>query len=341
MMPLRVGVIGYGYTGRLHTQSYLAQPGVQLSVVADPLVEQLHNLPPGVRACRSYEELLESDVDAVSICLPTYMHCQVALDSLARGKHVLVEKPIAISMEEAQCMLRAAGAAGRVLYVGMTHRFYPELREAKKLVDDGAIGSIMACTDCALEHLGFLNVPPWYLQKKFAGGGPALTSGIHLVDRLRWFTGEEVKMVSGSAANPYFAADVEDPGQMFLRFAGGGSAQVTVAFMREPHPLVCDLQVIGTRGSITVHTWRGFEVWNAAGHRERIFYTDQAHRAKVQVGIEGEIGEFCSSIAEGRSPWPAAEDSAPLAAGRNCLLPGRSNRSSHRAWRSRCRLTCC
>ena len=59
----------------------------------------------------------------------------------------------------------------------------------------GAIGEIVACTDCALEHLGFLDLPPWYLQKQFAGGGAALTSGIHLVDRLRWFTGGEVKAV--------------------------------------------------------------------------------------------------------------------------------------------------
>jgi predicted dehydrogenase len=116
-------------------------------------------------------------------------------------------------------------------------------------------------------------------------------------------------LVAGSAANPYFGADVEDAGQMFLQFRRGVSAQVTVAFMREPHPLVCDLQLIGTRGSITVHTWRGYDLWNALGHEEKIFYTDQTHRAKVQIGIEGEMGEFCASIAEGREPWPSAEES--------------------------------
>jgi len=309
MTALRVGVIGYGYTGKIHAQACLAQKGARLVAIADADSDRLRDLPPGVRACRSYEELVESGVDAVSICLPTHLHCKVAVDALERGKHVLVEKPIAVSVEEVERMLRAAKAAGRVLYVGMTHRFYPELREAKKLVDDGAIGSIVACNDCALEHIGFLNTPPWYMEKKFSGGGPALTSGIHLVDRLRWFTGDEVQMVAGAAANPYFGADVEDAGQMFLRFRGGISAQVTVAFMREPHPLVCDLQVIGTRGSITVHTWRGYDLWNAAGHREKIFYTDEAHRDKVQVGIEGEMKEFCSSIAKERDPCPSAEES--------------------------------
>jgi UDP-N-acetylglucosamine 3-dehydrogenase len=215
-----------------------------------------------------------------------------------------------MNVEEAESMLRAAKAAGRVLYVGMTHRFYPELLQAKKLIDEGVIGTLVACNDCVLEHLGFLNVRPWYLQRKFAGGGAMLTSGIHLVDRLRWFVGDEVNMVASCAGNPYFGADVEDAGQMFLRFRRGVSAQITVAFMREPHPLVCDLQVIGTRGSITVHTWRGYEVYNESGRREKIIYTDEPHRTKVEVGIAGEISEFCSSIAEGRAPWPTAEESA-------------------------------
>ena len=308
MMPLKVGVIGYGYTGKIHTRAYLSNPGTQLTAIADPRLERQDDLPPGVRVCRNHQELLACDVEAVSICLPTHLHCEVALDALARGKHVLVEKPIAVNLEEAQRMLLAAREAGRVLYVGMTHRFYPELREAKKLIDGGAIGSIVACNDCALEHLGFLNVPEWYMKKKLSGGGPALTSGIHLVDRLRWFTGDEVIMVTGSAANPYFGADVEDVGQMLLRFRGGISAQVTVAFMREPHPLVCDLQVIGTRGSLLVHTWQGYDMWNQDGHQKKVFYTDEAHPTKVQVGVEGEISEFCASIAEARAPWPSAED---------------------------------
>ncbi len=302
-------MIGYGYTGKIHAQALLAESSARLTGVADSQSDRLSDLPPGVRSYANHEDLLRSEVDAVSICLPTFLHCKVALDALRCGKHVLVEKPIAVNVEEAQCMLRAARAAGRVLYVGMTHRFYPELREAKQLIDDGAIGDIVACTDCALEHLGFLDLPPWYLQRRFAGGGAALTSGIHLVDRLRWFTGDEVKAVAGSAGNPYFGSDVEDAAQLFLRFQRGISAEITLAFMRESHPLVCDLRVIGSRGSIVVHTWRGYELWNTAGHQEKIIYTDEPHVMKVQVGIAGEIAEFCSSIATGHPPWPSAEES--------------------------------
>jgi predicted dehydrogenase len=82
-----------------------------------------------------------------------------------------------------------------------------------------------------------------------------------------------------------------------------------MAFMREPHPLVCDLQIIGTRGKITVHTWHGYELWNREGHKERVFYTDEPHRERVLVGVAGEIAEFCGAIAEKRTPWPSAEES--------------------------------
>src|SRR5579859_505869 len=102
MNELRVGVVGYGYTGKIHARACLAQKGARLVAVADADSERLTDLPPGVRACRSYEELLESGVDAVSICLPTHLHCKVAVDALERGKHVLVEKPIAVSVDEAQ-----------------------------------------------------------------------------------------------------------------------------------------------------------------------------------------------------------------------------------------------
>jgi len=308
MSQLRVGLIGYGYTGQIHARAYLANPAVRLVAVADS-EDALVNLPSGIRKYANYADLLDSSLDAISICVPTHLHCQITLDALSRGKHVLVEKPIATNLQDAQMMLQSAKAAGRVLYVGMTHRFYPELREAKKLIDDGVIGTVVACNDCVLEHLRFLNVRPWYLQRKFAGGGAALTSGIHLVDRLRWFVGDEVDMVAASVGNPYFGADVEDVEQMLLRFRRGISAQVTVAFMRAPHPLVCDLQVIGTRGSVVVHTWQGYEVFNESGRRGKTIYTDEPHPSKVEIGIAGEIGEFCSSIAEGRVPWPSAEES--------------------------------
>src|SRR5512132_2441394 len=105
MTPLSVGVIGYGYTGKLHARAFQEHSGARLIAIADARPERLNDLPPGVRPYADYAELIETDVDAVSVCVPTHLHCSVVVDALSSGKHVLVEKPIAVNLEEAHRML--------------------------------------------------------------------------------------------------------------------------------------------------------------------------------------------------------------------------------------------
>jgi UDP-N-acetylglucosamine 3-dehydrogenase len=309
MDELRVGVIGYGLMGKLHARGFESVSGTNLIAVAESNAERLAEAPAHVRTYRDYRELIESDVDAVSICLPHRWHCESTLAALAKGKHVMIEKPIAMNLSEARTMTAAARKAGLTLFVGMTHRFYPELREAKRLIDDGAIGEIVGCNDNVLDNLATLDLPPWYLDKSVAGGGAGLTDAVHLVDRLRWFTGDEVVAVAGSMGNPFFRSSVDDFGQMFLRFRSGISAQVTVTFMAWPHPVVCDLQVLGTLGSITVHTWKGYDLFTSTRTLSKAIYTTEPHSEKVLVGIKGEVEEFYKSIRGNRTPWPSAEDS--------------------------------
>jgi predicted dehydrogenase len=307
MDELRIGVIGYGLMGELHARALESFSGTRLVGVAESNRERLAQLPAGIKPYQDYHDLIEADVDAVSICLPPRWHSEAALAALARGRHVLIEKPIAMNLAEAQEMAAAAHKAGRTLFVGMTHRFYPELQEAKRLIDGGAIGKIVACNDNALENA--LDLPPWYLDKSVAGGGVVLTDAVHLVDRLRWFTGDEVVAVAGAMGNAYFGASVEDLGQMFLHFRSGVSAQITVAFMSHPYPDVCDLQVIGTEGTITVHTWKGYDLITPTTTASKLMYTNEPPSEKVLVGLKGEVEEFYNSVRENRQPWPSVEDS--------------------------------
>jgi predicted dehydrogenase len=191
----------------------------------------------------------------------------------------------------------------------MTHRFYPEILEAKRMVEDGSIGEIVMIRDCILEHFGFVNSPGWYLQPALAGGGTVLSSGVHLVDRVLWFLDEMAVSVSGFANNRFLNQQVEDSAQMTLGFQSGRSAQITFGLTPEPHPLVCDLELIGTRGSIVVHTWNGYDVRSGTGTRQHTLYTSETHREKVLVGVSGEVRELCAAIAEGRRPRPSMEES--------------------------------
>ena len=135
MAEIRVGVIGFGYMGKLHAEAFASIPGTRVAAIAEPHPRVESAMPSGARHHHDYRELLASNLDAVSVCVPTHLHFQITLEALAAGKHVLLEKPIAVNLEEANQMLGAARTAGKTLFVGMTHRFYPELREAKKLLE--------------------------------------------------------------------------------------------------------------------------------------------------------------------------------------------------------------
>jgi predicted dehydrogenase len=306
---LRIGIIGYGGIARLHQQAIEQLRGLRLAAVADPDVTLLDGLPASIERFSSEHELLRANLDAVIICSPTRWHAPTALAALTSGKHVLVEKPMSITVAEGQAMCKLACDTGLVLMVGMTHRFYPEFREAKRLVDDGAIGEVLMCSDTIIEPVGGTGFPRWYLDKTIAGGGVAISDGIHLVDRVRWFAGREAHRVTGCVGNHYFGSAVEDSAQMHLWFGDGVAAQLTMAFMSADHPLVCELRVVGTKGSILVRTWQGYTLHDPCGTNTTTIYKGESHAHKVQVGLQAEIAEFCSAIREGRAASPSPEDS--------------------------------
>jgi len=144
--PLRAGVIGLGMMGRNHVRVWdEATDGVELVAVADPDSRAVRAATSGRRA-RGFDDpdrmLAEEELDLVSIVAPTSLHLPVTLAALRAGVHVLVEKPIAATREEALEMMRAADDAGRLLTVGHIERFNPAIRELKRRLDDEELGRI-------------------------------------------------------------------------------------------------------------------------------------------------------------------------------------------------------
>lgn len=308
MNELRVGVIGFGYTGQLHLAACRQLSNLHVVGVADPVPQALEKVPGGVQRFADYRELLALDLDLVSVCVPTSLHASIACDALQAGKHVLIEKPIATTLADAERMIAKAADCNRLLYTGMTHRFYPEIRQAKQRVEDGEIGDVVLIRDSIFEAVGFLGGPSWYCDKNLAGGGTVLSSGVHLVDRVLWFANRVPTTVSGFTSNRMLGGEVEDTAQMSLGFDAHCAAQLLFGWLAEPHPLVCDLELTGTRGSIVVHTWQGYETRNAKGVTQYPIYTTESHQEKVLVGLRGEISEFCDAVREGREPWPSVRE---------------------------------
>ncbi len=142
---MNVAVIGVGSMGQNHARVYSNSDAVTLVAVADPFPEQLENVSKKYNAkpYTDYREMLQTEqIDAVSIAVPTKLHKEVALYALTLGKHVLLEKPIAQTREEAEELIACASTNGVKLMIGHIERFNPAVRELKKRLQQGELGEI-------------------------------------------------------------------------------------------------------------------------------------------------------------------------------------------------------
>ena len=141
--PLRVGLIGLGRVATLHLRGYQGDPEAKIVALCDAAParrEQFAGLVPEAKLCGTLEELLDCRLDLVEILTPHPSHCAIALAALASGAHVSVQKPMALSVEEADQMAEAAARHDRVLRVFENYIFYPPLQRARQLLQEGAIG---------------------------------------------------------------------------------------------------------------------------------------------------------------------------------------------------------
>ena len=181
---LRVGVVGVGVMGSNHARVFADLPGVELVGVADPDRNQ-RDFVSGHSGCPAFggvDGLLAQGVDAVTIAAPTHLHRELALACIARGVHVMVEKPIASSVEEGRAIIAAARRAGVALMVGHVERFNPTVEAIKEAIRDEDILSI------AITRVG--PFPP-----RMSNVGVVIDLAVHDIDLIRWFTESDIEEV--------------------------------------------------------------------------------------------------------------------------------------------------
>ncbi len=254
---MRIGIVGAGEMGRMHARAFLRLKE-ELAGVYDPNAEASGEWSRkyGGRTFSSLDGLLDAQLDAVVVASPHGVHAEAAVPALERGLPVLIEKPIASRLVDADGIVEAERASGGRAMVGMTHRFYPEVREAKKLVEEGKLGTpFMAVDHVSVPAPDFKR---WMFDPVLAGGGVFLENAIHSADRLRWIFGKEVAQVSAACGRAVVEAGAEDHGLAILLFEGGGMASLVEVV--HPSILECVLEVWGEKGSVRVRTWEGLEV---------------------------------------------------------------------------------
>ncbi len=322
---VRLGIIGMGYTGWQHLRAAANLAEARVVAVADTDERRLAGLPPDVAATAAWQELLADDaVDAVSVCLPHAAHAEVALAALAAGKHLLLEKPLAADLEGARRIAAAAAASDRTVMVEMTHRFYPPMVAARELLAAGRAGRVYAVEDRIVQWLHPERLPGWMLRRSQAGGGVAMTNGVHMLDRIAWLCGQRLTLLSAAAGWTHRLGDVEDTAAMLLRLDDGTPVSLLASWPLGPAPRPAgediddELTVYGTNGTVRVWSWRGWAFEPAAGGRQEHagYPADMDWLARVRVGMAAALREFCAAIAARR---PASPGVAAIVAAQELL----------------------
>ncbi len=242
---LRVGVIGLGYGGEMALKGYSLLPNVEIVALAGLEEDRLHALGTTYNVQNLYryhhELLCRDDLDAVSVCVPNYLHAPIVIEALTRGIHVLCEKPLARTGKEAEAMVEAAMQANCVLEVVFNHRMRGDIQLLKRYVDEGKLGTIYYAKAYWMRRRGIPGAGTWFVSKEKAGGGPLIDLGVHMLDMALNLLGEpEVLTVSASTYDALGksgggidvhagksgtgnAFEVEDLATAFLRLANGAT----------------------------------------------------------------------------------------------------------------------
>ena len=228
MTALRAGVIGAGAIAAFrHLPEYVANPDVELVAVSDPRLEraQAEAVRRGIPAAYAdYHEMLACErLDLVSVCTPNHLHARAAIDALEAGAHVLVEKPMATTLDDADAMIAAARAAGRVLMVDQNERFMPVHTTARRILESGALGRVLTFR-AFYGHDGPENWTPtaeWFFTQAQSTSGALGDLGVHKADILRFLLGSEVTEVAAFTGTLQKQAEVNDNAVLLLRFENG------------------------------------------------------------------------------------------------------------------------
>ena len=301
---LRAGVVGVGVMGSNHARVLSDMAGVELVGVADPDPKQ-REFVSGILGCPAVgdiDALLDRGVDALVIAAPTHLHRDLALKSIAHGVNLLVEKPIASTVEEGRAIVAAARRAGVTLMAGHVERFNPAVQSIKRAIEDQDILSI------AITRVG--PFPP-----RMSNVGVVIDLGVHDIDLIRWFTESEIVEIQPQMSSA--VAEREDIALLQFRTASGVLAHINTNWLtpfkaRNIHIATRDKYLIGDLLTLQVTECFGFQPDGSYSMRHlSVGYAEP---------LRSELVAFIDAIRHGTRPAVTGEEAvASLEIAIRCL----------------------
>ncbi|NLK87502.1 MAG: Gfo/Idh/MocA family oxidoreductase [Clostridiaceae bacterium] len=307
MKKFNAAIIGCGAVHNVHVNAISSLNNTQLCAVADTDTAIADDAARRYD-CRSYHSfsdvIADPQIDTVHICTPHHLHSSMAIEAMRAGKHVLTEKPMAITAEECREMIRVSDQSGRQLGVCFQNRYNTTSIFIKELLRSGKAGHILA----AKASVTWLRKADYYLQSDWRGtwekegGGIMINQAIHTLDLLQWFIGNPVR-IKGTIDNRMLGdvIEVEDTAEATIIFENGIHAffYATNSYHDSPVELelVCENAVIKLSGALTI------QYSNGDTENVRDVHPKTGEKAYYGVGHISLIDDFYSSLAQGR-PFP-------------------------------------
>jgi len=326
-MALSVGFIGAGSMGRNHMKSAQCL-GWNLAAVADidAVARQEAVRIFGIgKAYETHTQLLaDSAVDAVVIATPNNCHARQAIDALAAGRHVFLEKPMTTSLADADAIVAAVRKSGRILQMGMISRFRGGAQALKQFLANGGCGHIHTAQAFSYRRRGIPGFGGWFTTRAAAGGGALIDIGVHILDLALYLMDfPRPVAVSGMTYNVWQRLedyhylsmwgqpvapgrkDVDDYAVALIRFADGQTLQLNVAWAvnMDFAPHASGVRIMGEKAGAAL---LGHEDLRIYGEQDGSLADTQLHFRKVEAGIE-ELRHFAECIREKRQPLATAE----------------------------------
>lgn len=248
------------------------------------------------KACASLEEFLDSDIDGVYVCTPPDSHAAYTLAAIARGKHVLVEKPMAASVEECQAMIDAARERKVTLGVAYYRRAFPKMQEIKRLIDSGVLGTPTWVNIAAHSWYAPAADDPqaWRVQKSHSAGGAIADIGVHRLDLLDYWLGES-QVLFADTQHLVQSYDVEDGSSAVLRLANG--APVHTYFSWNSKTWIDRFEIVGSEGKLIVEPLDGPDLVVIRGREREALQIQPPQNAHLPC-----VEDFVQAVGQGRSP---------------------------------------
>ena len=322
MSTIRIGVIGFGLIGKTHVSKILESPNCELAGIADPRPSVMTELSQaGLPHYLSHDQLIDREKpDAVIIATPNQFHTTVSLDCLNAGLHLLIEKPIAHTVESGRQIVDLAEELDLVTLVGHHRRYYPTSQQAREMISNSAIGRLIgvSATWASLKPVNYFDVA-W---RCLPGGGPVLINLIHEIDLLRYICGEIVE-VHAKTSNMARGFEVEDTAAMILTFESGAIGSfflsdaaatpwnIEMALGENSNYPYCGQNPYRFMGEFGSFDFPNLNLWRYSDSEEPGWESPLLHRPVQSASLDPyaeQLRHFCAAILGLEEPVVTAKD---------------------------------